>query len=125
MRKYVIIGMLVFGICGFTVAQESKTEHSNFKVGLEGMLGMSFADNFFSVNIGGPTLMLRVAQEIKVGVGAFPSVYVKESKSGARLGVGPRVDVKNFVLFSSFFHFDRADFWQGSIGIGYKFHGKK
>jgi hypothetical protein len=36
-------------------------------------------------------------------------MYILNDKLGARLGVGPRIDYKNLVLFAPFFHLDRTD----------------
>lgn len=125
MKKLVGTFIFAIGVICLGFAQEKEKENSKVEIGLEGMLGMTFAENFFSVNVGGPNLLLRINSDFKFGVGAYPSFFVRDSKSGARLAVGPRIDFKNFVLFSSFFHFDRTDEWLGSFGIGYKFHGKK
>jgi len=67
---------------------------------------------------------LRSDMCFKIGFGALPSLYSLEGKLGARLGVSPRIDYKNFVLIAPFFHRDTADEWTGSIGFGYKFHRK-
>jgi len=96
-----------------------------WEVGLEGMLGFAAGNDFYAFNVGGPSLLLQVHRHWKVGVGALPSFYVKEGKSGAKLGVSPRIDFKNLVLIVPFFHFDQSDTWVWSVGLGYKFHKKK
>lgn len=69
--------------------------------------------------------MLRLNEDWKVGAGALPSFYTKEGNTGAKLGVSPRIDYKNFALIALFFHFKRTDEWVCSVGLGYKFHRKK
>lgn len=98
---------------------------SKFDIGLEGMIGVSFGEDFYSVNVGGPSLFLVLNKDWKIGVGALPSLYLLEGKLGARLGVAPRVDYKNLVLFAPFFHRDTTGEWIWSVGFGYKFHKKK
>ena len=95
-----------------------------WKVGLEGMLGVSFGESFYSVNVGGPSLLLGLSKDWKIGIGALPSLYLLDGKLGARLGVSPRIDYKNYVLIAPFFHKDRTDEWIWSVGFGYKFHKK-
>ena len=94
-------------------------------IGLEGMLGVSFGKDFYAFNVGGPALFLVLNSDLKIGVGALPSLYVLQGKLGARLGVAPRVDYKNWVFFAPFYHRDRTEEWIWSVGFGYKFHKKK
>jgi hypothetical protein len=98
---------------------------SKWDVGLEGMLGISFGNDFYAMNVGGPTLFVNLNKDLKFGIGALPSLYLLNGKLGARLGVAPRIDYKNLVLFAPFFHMDRTDRWIWSVGFGYKFHKRK
>lgn len=102
----------------------SVKEAPTWNVGLEGMLGVSVGKDFYSMNVGGPSFFLVLNENLKVGIGALPSLYLFEGKLGARLGVSPRVDYKNLVLIAPFFHRDAADKWIWSVGFGYKFHKK-
>lgn len=77
------------------------------------------------MNVGGPSLFLVLNKNWKIGIGALPSIYYLEGKLGARLGVSPRIDYKNFVIMAPFFHRDKTDEWIWSLGLGYKFHRKK
>ncbi|MBL7842600.1 MAG: hypothetical protein JNK44_01965 [Cyclobacteriaceae bacterium] len=99
-------------------------QKSNWNVGMEGMLGASVGKNFYSFNVGGPSLHLRLTKDLKIGVGALPSFYVRDGKTGAKLGVAPRLDYKSWVLIVPFFHFDKTEVWVASAGLGYKFHKK-
>jgi hypothetical protein len=96
-----LLGVLL-SIAG--MGQEKNNEKpSKVKISLEGMIGASFGKNFYTVNLGGPTLMLSVGKDWKLGVGAVPSLYAEGGKFGTRLGVTPRVDYKNLVFMTPFF----------------------
>lgn len=103
----------------------SVKQASHWDVGFEGMLGVLFCQDFYSINVGGPSLFLVLNEDWRIGVGALPSLYIFEGKLGARLGVSPRIDYKNLVLFAPFFHRDTTEEWIWSVGFGYKFHRKK
>ena len=94
-------------------------------ISLEGMVGVSFGKEFYSMNVGGPALFLNLSPDLKIGLGAFPSLYLLNNKLGARLGVSPRIDYKNLVFFAPFFHREVLNTWIGSVGFGYKFHKKQ
>jgi hypothetical protein len=100
------------------------TKLSNVKLSLEGMIGFSVGQNFYSLNVGGPSLFLHINKNLKIGIGALPSIFLYNDKLGARLGVSPRVDYKNIVLIAPFFHRDVTGEWIPSVGLGYKFHKK-
>ena len=125
--KISIILGLTFLISTFSYAQEQGNKDAKspkWDIGLEGMIGFAAGKEFYAFNVGGPSLLLRLNQDWKVGVGALPSFYIKEGKTGAKLGVSPRIDYKNIVLIAPFFHFDNPDSWTWSVGLGYKFHRK-
>lgn len=107
-----------------TVPAFGQKKNQDFQVGLEGMIGLSAGRDFLAVNVGGPALFLVLTEDLKVGVGALPSLYSLEGKLGARLGVSPRIDYKNLVFIAPFYHRDTADEWIFSVGLGYKFHRK-
>lgn len=123
--KCVLIFVMVF-ISNFSRAQElMKTEASSkIDFGLEGMLGVSVGKDFYLINVGGPSLLLAINKDWKIGVGALPSIYVSDGKLGTRLGVSPRVDYKNLVIIMPFFHREAVNKWIWSVGLGYKFHKK-
>lgn len=74
---------MVFFISTLTYAQEQKGEENlKWDIGLEGMLGFAAGNDFYAFNVGGPSLMLRLDEDCKVGVGALPSFYIKEVKTG-------------------------------------------
>jgi hypothetical protein len=128
MKRIVSLFTILFVFITLTAKGQDTTSMatpSKFSIGLEGMLGIAFGKNFYAVNVGGPSLFLVLTKDLKIGVGALPSLYLLEGKLGARLGVAPRIDYKNWVLFAPFFHRDKTEEWISSIGIGYKFHKKK
>ena len=126
--KYKIISCsLIFCLLSnFATGQEVlPNEKKNSFISLEGMLGVSFGKDLYSMNVGGPALFLNLTPDLKIGLGAFPSLYLLNNKLGARLGVSPRIDYKNIVFFAPFFHREVSNTWIGSVGFGYKFHKKQ
>lgn len=122
--KYLIIVLSLYGSTLWAQNTEEHQHHQKFDIGLEGMIGVSVGNNFYAFNVGGPSLMLRLHKNFKIGVGAFPSFYILNGKTGARLGVSPRIDYKDIVLIAPFYHRDSTNEWIWSVGIGYKFHKK-
>jgi len=109
-------------ICANVAAQEtSKKSPPQFKIGLEGMIGVTVGKNFFAVNAGGPVLLLNLNNNLKVGVGALPSLFSENGKFGTRLGMTSRVDYKNFVFMVPCFPTQPFGKWLVGIGFGYKF----
>lgn len=128
MRVSKFLTLLFFVIISFTARSQhhdSAKSKSKFDVGLEGMIGFSVGKNFYSMNVGGPSLFLVLNKDWKIGMGAFPSLYLLEGKLGARLGVSPRVEYKNLVIFAPFFYREKTEQWIWSVGLGYKFHRNK
>lgn len=126
-QKYLLSIILLFGCYGlYAQNDENKgTNNKKLELSLEGMLAASAGKEFYAFNVGGPALGLKLNENIKIGVAAYPSFYVKSGKTGAKLGVGPRIDYKNLVLISPFYSFESQDEWVWTIGLGYKFHTKK
>ena len=95
MQKTFTTCLFIFFLSFTGVCQETEFKQaSKWDVGLEGMAGFSVGKNIYAFNVGGPSLLLRLNQDFKIGLGAIPSFYFLEGKAGARLGVGPRVDFK-------------------------------
>lgn len=120
-----LASLIFIALASTSNGQTQMAESPKTPIGIEGMLGFSMGNNFYSVNVGGPALFLVLNDDWKIGVGALPSIYSLNGKLGARLGVAPRIDHKNLVFFAPFFHRDRTDEWIWSVGFGYKFHRKK
>ncbi|HRK27240.1 MAG TPA: hypothetical protein PK239_08120 [Chitinophagales bacterium] len=126
------VAFVIFWLClvlpsKLILGQETAKNNKwgNWEIGLEGMLGISVGNNFVAVNAGGPAFLVKFHKNLKIGVGALPSFYVLNGKTGARLGVSPRIDFKNIVLIAPFYHRDSTGEWISSVGLGYKFHAKK
>jgi hypothetical protein len=121
---YALFFTLLLSMAG--LSQEKMNNNENkVQFNLEGMIGASFGKNFYTINLGGPTLMLGVSKNLKLGIGAVPSLYSEEGKFGTRLGYTPRVDYKNLVFMTPFFPVQPFGKWVGSVGIGYKFQKAK
>ncbi|WMJ73822.1 hypothetical protein RCC89_11715 [Cytophagaceae bacterium ABcell3] len=119
----IVIALCFLGSSAFGQRQDT-TQVKRASVSLEGMIGFSVGNDFYSLNVGGPSLFLNLNKDWKIGVGALPSLYLLEGQLGARLAVSPRVDYKNFVFIVPFFHRDLTNEWIWSVGFGYKFHKK-
>jgi hypothetical protein len=127
MKTTMISVCLIFGLfANLARGQEViPNRKKTTSISLEGMLGVSFGKEFYFINVGGPALFLNLTPHLKIGIGAFPSLYSLNNKLGARLGVSPRIDYKNFVLIAPFFHREISNTWIRSVGFGYKFHKKQ
>jgi hypothetical protein len=112
-------------IANIAFSQETEKEkRANANLSLEGTIGFSVGKNIISLNVGGPTFMLKCNENWKVGIGALPSIVLLNGNLGARLGVSPRIDYKNLMFTAPFFHIDVTNEWIASFGMGYKFHKK-
>lgn len=109
--KITVLSSILVIFFSFNLFAQTEQDSPDKKVTLklEGMIGASFGRNFYAFNVGGPSFGLRINSNLKVGVGAVPSFYIRNGKSGGKLGVSPRIDYKNFVLIAPFFHFDDPD----------------
>lgn len=71
---YALFFTLLLSMAG--LSQEKMNNNENkVQFNLEGMIGASFGKNFYTINLGGPTLMLGVSKNLKLGIGAVPSLY--------------------------------------------------
>lgn len=123
--KVLILSGFVLLSGGIARCQDTTSAKTpQWELGFEGMIGTSVGENFIAFNVGGPAFQLVLTKDFKIGVGAFPSFYVLNGKTGARLGVSPRIDYKKLVFIAPFYHRDSADEWIWSVGLGYKFHKK-
>ncbi|MEI7979881.1 MAG: hypothetical protein WCI53_13620 [Bacteroidota bacterium] len=102
-------------------SRDSLAKKSTFNVGIEGAIGFSVGKDFYAFNVGGPSLNLRVTNDLKIGVGALPSFYFKNGKPGARLGVAPKLGYKKISLYMPSYFFDSTGKWIITVGLGYTF----
>lgn len=119
-----ILPVLLTGM--FLYAQDADTakvkKQKNFSIGLEGMAGVSVGNSTIAFNVGGPNIKLKAGSDFGVGVAAFPSLLIVHGKAEPKLGVGPRVDYRHFVLFVPGFYHTKTSEWIWTAGVGYKFH---
>lgn len=119
--KRLFIALLLSVSPVFIHAQDQMAADARTEFRLEGSLGLSVGADFYSMTVGGPSLLLAVSPKIKLGVGAFPSLYLHHGKLGARLGVGPRVDIRHWFIYAPIFHKESNQTWIPSLGLGYRF----
>lgn len=104
-------------------AEKPKTEEKQTEkidIGLDGMLGLSVGNNVVGINVGGPSLKFRY-RNIKIGVGAFPSLIILDDKAAPRLAVSPIVEYKKWMLITPYYGYDSKDKMIWTFGLGYKF----
>ncbi|HMI07659.1 MAG TPA: hypothetical protein VK528_08955 [Flavobacterium sp.] len=88
--------------------------------GIDGMIGVSYGSKTLGINVGGPSLKLKI-NSFKIGVGAFPSLIVVDEKAFPKLAVSPIVEYKKFMLITPYYGYDAKDKMIWTFGIGYKF----
>lgn len=120
---------LLFAIVLFTNAlfsqtipeskQETKPE-DKIDFAMEGMIGLSFGNNIVGINVGGPSLKVKL-QKCKIGVGAFPSLIILDKKAMPRLAVSPIIEYKKWMLITPYYGYDAKDKMIWTFGLGYKF----
>jgi len=98
---------------------ETKSE-KQINLSLEGMIGISVGDGIIGINVGGPSLKLKI-KDFKIGVGAFPSLIIIDDKAAPRLAVSPIVEYKKWMLITPYYGYDSKDKMLWTFGIGYKF----
>ncbi len=74
------------------------------------------------MNVGGPNLKLRVGHMLSLGVGAFPSLLIVDSKAEPKLGLSPRLDYGKLLSSAPAYHRASDHSWLWTYGFGYKFH---
>ncbi|HSD13613.1 MAG TPA: hypothetical protein VLB74_03085 [Flavobacterium sp.] len=101
---------------------EFKTKaEKKIEIGFEGMIGLSFGDKIIGINVGGPSLKYKCNKNIKIGVGAFPSLVVFDEKAYPKLGVSPILDYKQWMFIVPYYGYDILDRMIWTYGLGYKF----
>jgi len=83
--RFYLLALVVLVSTDFVKAQESKTAAF-----LDGTLGVTVGDGFYTINIGGPSFSLVLDNGMKIGVGALPSLHFEGGKVTPKLGLGPR-----------------------------------
>lgn len=109
-----------------TTSEDAATATSNtlkdkFEAGFDGMLAVSYGSKAIGINVGGPSLKYKFTKNFKVGVGAFPSLFVMDDKAVPRLAVSPIIEYKRWMLITPYYGYDSKNKQIWTFGIGYKF----
>lgn len=70
---------------------EPKTENPTIDFALEGMIGVAVGNSATGINVGGPSLKLKL-KNYKIGVGAFPSLLILNGEATPILAFSPIVE---------------------------------
>jgi hypothetical protein len=103
------------------VTQTTPAPEKKFEAGFEGMIGLSYGNETLGINVGGPSLKYRIAKDFKIGVGAFPSLIIVDSKAYPRLAVSPIIEYKKWMAITPYYGFDTSNKAIWTFGLGYKF----
>jgi hypothetical protein len=120
MKKSFLLFLLTAGSLS---AQETIAEPkpaSKVEYGLEGMIGLSAGHRTVGINVGGPSLKVRIGS-LKAGFGAFPSLVIVDDRAYPRLAVSPIVEYKSFLLITPYYGYDNKDRQIWTFGFGYRF----
>jgi len=99
---------------------EPKIENPTIDFALEGMIGVAVGKNAVGINVGGPSLKLKL-KNYRIGVGAFPSLLILNREAAPRLAVSPIVEYKKWMLITPYYGYDTDKKMIWTFGIGYKF----
>lgn len=100
--------------------EETKKENPAIDFALEGMIAVAVGDKAVGINVGGPSLKLRL-DDFKIGVGAFPSLLVLDGDAAPRLAVSPIIEYRKWMLIAPYYGYDANKEMIWTFGIGYKF----
>lgn len=123
LNKSILLLLLCSASAFCQEAEKPKTEEKQTEkidIGLDGMLGLSIGNNVVGINVGGPSLKFRY-KNIKIGVGAFPSLIILDDKAVPRLAVSPILEYKKWMLITPYYGYDSKDKMIWTFGLGYKF----
>ena len=115
-------------LCSLAIAAQhqpevpaSATIKDKFEAGFDGMLAVSYGSKAMGVNVGGPSLKYKFTKNFKVGVGAFPSLFVMDDKAVPRLAVSPIIEYKRWMLITPYYGYDSNNKQIWTFGVGYRF----
>lgn len=116
----VLLGLLLAQYIATSQTTETPKKEKEVDLGIDGMLGISVGEKTVGINVGGPSLKLRI-NKFKIGVGAFPSLFIRDDKAVPRLAVSPIVEYRKWMLIAPYYGYDTEDKQIWTFGIGYKF----
>jgi hypothetical protein len=114
-------------LCSLTIAAQqpetvpSATVKDKFEAGFDGMLAASYGSKALGINVGGPSLKYKFTKNFKIGVGAFPSLFVMDDKAVPRLAVSPIIEYRKWMLITPYYGYDSKNKQIWTFGVGYKF----
>lgn len=92
-----------------------------FEAGFDGLLAVSYGSKALGINVGGPSLKYKFTKDFKVGVGAFPSLFIADDKAVPRLAVSPIIEYKLFIFITPYYGYDSKNKQIWTFGVGYRF----
>ncbi|MFY0482709.1 hypothetical protein ACI6PS_08885 [Flavobacterium sp. PLA-1-15] len=120
-RKALLLSAVLFSSVVLSQTQdEVKKENPTVDFALEGRIGVAVGDKAVGINVGGPSLKLKL-NGFKIGVGAFPSLLVLDGDAAPRLSVSPIIEYKKWMLITPYYGYDAEKKMIWTFGIGYKF----
>jgi len=99
---------------------QPKAENATVDFALEGMIGVAVGNNAVGINVGGPSLKIRL-KNYKIGVGAFPSLLILKGEAVPRLAVSPIVEYRKWMFITPYYGYDAEKKMIWTFGLGYKF----
>lgn len=84
------------------------------------MLAVSVGEKTVGINVGGPSFKFKI-KDFKIGVGAMPSLFIRDDKAVPRLAVGPVAEYKHWMLVVPYYGYDSEDRQIWTFGLGYRF----
>ena len=124
-RKALLLSAVLFSSVVISQTQEEtkteiKKENPTVDFALEGMIGVAVGDKAVGINVGGPSLKLKL-NNFKIGAGAFPSLLILDGDAAPRLAVSPIIEYKKWMLITPYYGYDTNKKMIWTFGMGYKF----
>jgi hypothetical protein len=113
---------LSFKFCFSQTNEVAPKTNKKIDWAIDGMLGLSFNGKALGINVGGPSLKFKWNKDLKIGIGAFPSLLVMDKKAVPRLAVSPILEYKKWLFIAPYYGYDSLDKIIWTYGLGYKFN---
>ncbi|MBY0487523.1 MAG: hypothetical protein K2P85_10105 [Flavobacteriaceae bacterium] len=109
-------------LCFSQTKEEEPNATKKIDWAIDGMLGLSFNEKALGINVGGPSLKFKWKSNLKIGVGAFPSLLIMDKKAAPRLAVSPIIEYKKWMFIAPYYGYDNSNSIIWTYGLGYKFN---